>query len=117
SGTVAPATEDRLGDPASVVERTAAKDEALSYPATTDEDQGCPRYADGIGHDTPGSVKANSCVEILFAEARRAGSTVTPQRLPRHGVHRRQLAGSLPLAGARPSCAFRTEVAVRRTAT
>jgi hypothetical protein len=42
-----------------VVERTAAKDEALSHPATTDEDQGCPRYADGIGPriDTPGSVK------------------------------------------------------------
>jgi len=48
SGTVAPAIEDWFGDPAAVVERTAAKDEALSHPAATDEDQGCPRYAYGI---------------------------------------------------------------------
>ena len=46
---IAPVTGDWFGDPASVVERTAAKDEALSHPATTDEDQGCPRYADGLG--------------------------------------------------------------------
>jgi len=42
-----------------VAERTAAKNQALSHHATTDQDQGCARYADGLGpgSTTPGSVK------------------------------------------------------------
>jgi hypothetical protein len=35
-----------------MVGRTAAKDEALSYAATADEDQDCP-YADGIAQASP----------------------------------------------------------------
>src|SRR5216684_4251243 len=34
-----------------MLERTSAEDEALSHSATTDEDRGRPRYADGIGQD------------------------------------------------------------------
>jgi hypothetical protein len=86
---------DWFGDPASVVERTAAKDETLSHPATTDRDQGCLRYADGIGpgspdeiHDlvppvvrSPGPVRGPQA----FFSARRTPPFIPPGPHPRSG--------------------------------
>jgi hypothetical protein len=55
--------ENGIGDPASMVKRTEAEDEAVSKSATADEDCGWSPYADRIDRDlTP------QCLRIHWTE-------------------------------------------------